>query len=298
MNKIVTAAAAAALLTGAAFAQEIQTTGQGFQTIKVMGAIKGSPVKGAPYSGEEIAETTQMLADGTRIHQENKTTVYRDSEGRTRRETPNSIMISDPVANVTYMLNTKTMSGNKIAMASGNFMMNRTNTVTSSTGATSFSFTTTADGAGEPKVFIQTGTIDVAGNPDEAKVKAEARSAARLAEAKAVAEQGALYNQDMVKVKMAAAKAGEPLGKQMMEGVQAEGTRHVTTIQPGDIGNDRPIQITTESWYSPDLKLTVMTKHSDPRTGDESFRLTNINRTEPAPYLFQVPAGFQVSDRK
>jgi hypothetical protein len=92
--------------------------------------------------------------------------------------------------------------------------------------------------------------------------------------------------------------AGEPLGKQMIEGVNAEGVREVSTIDAGAIGNDRPIQVSTESWYSADLQMNVMTKHSDPRTGDESFRLTNINRAEPAAYLFQPPAGYQITERK
>jgi hypothetical protein len=291
MNKFVIAATATALLAGVAFAQEVQVGAQGFQTMKMIGAVKGTTVKGAPYSGEEVTETTQVLADGTRIHQENKTLVYRDSEGRTRRENPGSITITDPVGNTTYMLNTQTMTGNKLGMAAGTFTMNRTNTVTSSTGANSFTFTTTSDGSSEPKVVIQNGSVEVTGNPDEAKHLAEAKAATDMAAATAI-------TMDRVKTKLAFAKPGDPLGKQMMEGVEAEGTRHVTTVAVGEIGNDRPIQITNESWYSADLKLTIMTKRSDPRSGDETFRLTNINRTEPAPYLFQIPAGYQINERK
>ena len=92
--------------------------------------------------------------------------------------------------------------------------------------------------------------------------------------------------------------AGESLGKQMIEGVNAEGTRNVSTIDAGAIGNDRPIQVSNESWYSDELQMMVMSKHSDPRTGDESFRLTNISRSEPAAYLFQAPAGYQITERK
>ena len=84
----------------------------------------------------------------------------------------------------------------------------------------------------------------------------------------------------------------------MIEGVNAEGTRNVSTIAAGAIGNDRPIQVTNESWYSEELQMMVMSKHSDPRTGDESFRLTNIRRGEPAAYLFQAPAGYQITERK
>jgi hypothetical protein len=86
--------------------------------------------------------------------------------------------------------------------------------------------------------------------------------------------------------------AGESLGKQTVEGVSADGTREVTTIKAGSIGNDRDILVTSESWYSQELQTMIMSKHSDPRTGEEAFRLTNINRNEPAAYLFQVPSGY------
>ena len=92
--------------------------------------------------------------------------------------------------------------------------------------------------------------------------------------------------------------AGESLGKQTIEGVNAEGTRNVSTIEAGAIGNDRPIQVTSESWYSEELQMQVMTRRSDPRTGDESFRVTNIRRGEPGVYLFQPPAGYQINERK
>nr|AUN37689.1 hypothetical protein [uncultured bacterium] len=86
----------------------------------------------------------------------------------------------------------------------------------------------------------------------------------------------------------------EQLGNMSIEGVQAQGTRVTTTIPAGEIGNDRPIQIVDERWYSPDLQMTVMTKHSDPRTGETNFRLSNINRSGPPAYLFEIPPGYAV----
>src|ERR1035441_2836967 len=84
--------------------------------MKMVGAVRGNAVAGAPYSGEEVNETNQTLADGTRIHRETRTTVYRDSQGRTRHETPDGITIADPVANATYLLDPKTMTGQKLPM--------------------------------------------------------------------------------------------------------------------------------------------------------------------------------------
>jgi TonB family protein len=88
----------------------------------------------------------------------------------------------------------------------------------------------------------------------------------------------------------------ETLGRQTIEGVEAEGTRTTVTIPAGAIGNERAIQITSERWYSPELQLVVMTRHNDPRFGETTYRLTNINRAEPDRTLFEVPAGYTVRE--
>jgi hypothetical protein len=86
----------------------------------------------------------------------------------------------------------------------------------------------------------------------------------------------------------------EQLGFQTINGVQAEGTRVTTTIPAGQAGNVRPIQIVSERWYSPQLQMIVRSRHSDPRTGDHVFEMTNIRQGEPSPNLFQPPADYQV----
>src|SRR5271170_428322 len=85
------------------------------------------------------------------------------------------------------------------------------------------------------------------------------------------------------------------LGTQTIGGVAAEGTRYTRTIPAGQIGNVKPIVIVTERWYSAELQMVVMTKRSDPRSGDTVFQMTSIARTEPAATLFQVPADFAVT---
>jgi hypothetical protein len=86
--------------------------------------------------------------------------------------------------------------------------------------------------------------------------------------------------------------ATEDLGTQTMEGVPVTGVRTTRTIPAGEIGNDRPIRIVTEVWTSPELKTIVYSKRSDPRMGEQTFRLTNINRSEPDASLFTVPPDF------
>jgi hypothetical protein len=85
----------------------------------------------------------------------------------------------------------------------------------------------------------------------------------------------------------------ETLGQQMVGGVPAEGTRTTMTIPAGAIGNERPIEIVDEQWYSPDLQMMVMTVHDDPRFGRSVYQVTNINRSEPASSLFEVPSDYR-----
>lgn len=88
----------------------------------------------------------------------------------------------------------------------------------------------------------------------------------------------------------------ESLGKQVIEGIEAEGTRSVITIPAGVHGNDSPVEVVSERWYSQELQTVVMSKHSDPRMGEHVYRLTNIKREEPARTLFEVPADYQIQE--
>ncbi len=88
----------------------------------------------------------------------------------------------------------------------------------------------------------------------------------------------------------------ESLGKQMIEGVEVMGIRSTITIPAGEIGNDRPLEITSERWESPELQVVILSKHKDPRMGETIFRLTKINRVEPAKALFEVPANYKMID--
>ena len=88
----------------------------------------------------------------------------------------------------------------------------------------------------------------------------------------------------------------EQLGSQTIEGVMAEGTRVTHAIPAGQIGNQQPIRIVEEKWFSPELRITVMTRHSDPRDGETVFKLTNLVRAEPDPSLFEVPPDYKVRE--
>lgn len=88
------------------------------------------------------------------------------------------------------------------------------------------------------------------------------------------------------------------LGMQNINGVQATGKSTTRTVPAGAMGNSQPLVSTNETWYSPDLQTFVLAKRNDPRMGQSTFTLTNIQRNEPTASLFQVPADYTVTDAK
>jgi len=88
----------------------------------------------------------------------------------------------------------------------------------------------------------------------------------------------------------------ESLGKQMVEGVECDGERAVTTMPAGTIGNDRPIETVNETWYSPELKIMILSKRSDPRFGESTYSVTNITRSEPYAEIFLPPSDYKLID--
>jgi hypothetical protein len=234
--------------------------------------IAAKPVKGAPYSAEATTETVQTLSDGNRIQQKQSSMVYRDSEGRTRREhsvgsiiplvggdePPQLIFINDPVAAVSYVLNPKDHTANKIMLPSG---------------------------MRPPTPLASGGSGTVKPGKD---VTFEKKVIASVHE-----EQFFFQN---FRTQLDAKPETEPLGKRIIEGIEAEGTRSILTIPAGQIGNDLPIQIVSERWYSPELETVILSKHSDPRFAETTYRLTGISRSEPSKSLFEVPADYTVKE--
>lgn len=88
----------------------------------------------------------------------------------------------------------------------------------------------------------------------------------------------------------------ELLGTKTLEGVNAEGTRTTIEIPAGKLGNDKSLQVVTERWYSSELQTIIMTRHLDPLSGEQIFRLTNIKRAEPARELFDVPSDYRIEN--
>lgn len=239
----------------------------------------GPVVKGAPYSAQAVTESTQSLIDGNRIINRSTASVYRDSEGRTRREQTlksmgpfarrgephQTIFISDPVAGTSYTL----VPSAKIARKMPPLRLKMKSKAPK----------------GEPgtpgiKQEVKPGDFEVHIGSDE------------LIEKK-VTEVG--VSMGWIDARNENART-EDLGKQNIEGVEAEGKRTTVTIPAGEIGNERAIEIVSERWYSPELQAIVMTRHSDPRFGENTYRLTNISRGEQARSLFEVPGDYTIKE--
>ena len=241
-------------------------------------SFDGKLVKGAPYSAQAITESTQTLRDGNRIVNKSTAAVYRDSEGRTRREQtlraigsfanggelPQTIFISDPVAGTSYTLDPRAHVARKMPPMRFKFQ-----------------FKTPPPPGEKPDTPPEEPLLD------RIEIEHEVFGAKMAPEAGVVMQ---WHGTREGKARR------ESLGKQSFEGVEAEGSRSTVTIPAGEIGNEQAIEIVNESWYSPDLQTVVMTRHSDPRFGETSYRLTNINRTEPARALFEIPAGYTVKE--
>ncbi len=246
----------------------------------------GKLVKGAPYSAQAVTERTHVLGDGNRIVNKSTDMVYRDSEGRTRREqslrvigpmassgeSPQMIFISDPVAGTSYSLDTR----NQVARKMPSFKFK-------------FEFKTPS-----PDKIKEHKELKEHGAPDKTfEIEIERGIERDIVIDRKAAEAG--VSMGWLDKRNASAKT-ESLGRQNVGGVDAEGTRSTVTIAAGEIGNERPIEIVSERWYSPELQTVVMTRHSDPRFGETVYRLMNIDRSEPARSLFEVPAGFTVKE--
>jgi hypothetical protein len=90
----------------------------------------------------------------------------------------------------------------------------------------------------------------------------------------------------------------ESLGNNTLDDLSVVGTVETLTINAGIVGNDRPLTITREFWYSSDLQINLSVTRNDPREGRQVIKLVDLTRSEPDPALFELPAEFTVQDHR
>jgi len=86
------------------------------------------------------------------------------------------------------------------------------------------------------------------------------------------------------------------LGTETVAGLLLHGTRKLKTISATLSGTGREVTITDDYWYSEDLKVYLVLKHNDPRTGEQIVGIVKAERNEPDPRTFQIPAGYKILD--
>ena len=86
----------------------------------------------------------------------------------------------------------------------------------------------------------------------------------------------------------------EPLDTTVIEGLTTSGSRLIRDVPAGEAGNDQPIRITSEAWYSAELQIVLSSHTLAPRTGETAYAVSGIVRAEPDRALFQVPAGYRI----
>jgi len=246
-------------------------------------AADAQVVKGKPYSADTSTETVQTLTDGNRIVHRTVSKFYRDSEGRTRHEqtfgnvdpdhpSPHEVkvFVDDPVSGTAYVLDPGSKTAEKV-VRTRKFLDERTG----DDGGAQFIFKTVKDGEvaelGAPERTMIKIRDEHSGNPDTMVLQIPDEK------------------RDVV---------NEDLGTKNLEGVDCNGTRRTITIPAGEVGNERPISIVTETWFAPSIDAVVESSTDDPRYGKTTYQLANVQLSEPARSLFEPPADFKVDVRK
>lgn len=237
----------------------------------------GPVVTKAPYSGDAVTTVTQVLMDGTRVEQKTEARFYRDSAGRIRREQailglpganaaaqPQTVVTIDPTPEdeFAFTLDPAARTARRVPRSSGGLQVALLN----AGGNGGVSWLT------RPGVEVDALTTYFTAIGDRRAVRLETGGAPPVG----------------------GKQSEESLGTRQMEGVRATGRKTTTVIPTGQIGNDRPIEITDERWESPDLKLLLYSRYYDPRSGIVEFRLTNVSRAEQPPDLFMVPSDYEI----
>jgi len=237
-------------------------------------------VTGRPYTAQAVTELKQTLGNGAHITQKSEASVGRDTKGRTFRvQTMNSI---GPWAS----------TGEPASAGGQNETAPTLTTIFDPVSKTHIDYTDNPKlahviplgGFGGP---VFTASVS-GGGPNVTYVAGEPASGAV-----GFATQARVLTAPGTPAKEPEA---EQLGERQIEGFKAVGKRTRVVIPANSIGNDSPIEITHETWYSPDLKLMLESTQNDPRFGETKYTLVKISAKEPSEKLFQVPAGYTVED--
>lgn len=264
---------------------------------------------GKPVYAEFVTEHHQNFADGNRICRSTFSSIYRDAEGRIRRESQLSvpglsagiaattfITIVDHQLGYGYVLDPQEMVAHRYELnAAGPSYVARLRTQTVGSALLS------PDSKPQPSAAAaNSAPPDAVASP----WRQHAFSAHHFHPAMdggPEADDAGIARALRLRIDQPFLAAPNPvrtenLGEQMLLGFRVRGTRVITTLPAGQIGNDRPIDIISEQWFSPDLELVMRSLHRDPWAGEFTTTVTKVSRGDQPTSLFQVPTPYKVID--
>jgi hypothetical protein len=259
-------------------------------------------VKNAPYSAEAVTESIQLLPDGNRIVRKSTTLLARDGAGRTRQERKGDgrggIFISDPMEGRNFVLNESSKTVTRIPRMPSMPMP--------PTPAAPPAPPTPPAGAMPPVSGSASGDVEVlpgkvvvrrknSGGGDAGGAEDVHVEVIRIGRGEHAVAFPPSPPMPPVTLPMLPRGKGETksLGTREFDGVKADGTMTTHTIPAGEIGNEKPILVTSERWFSPELHIVVFARTNDPRAGETIYRVGNVKRGEPPADLFRVPADYR-----
>lgn len=267
-------------------------------------------VKDNPYSAREVREFKQTLGDGTVISRQSTRLLARDREGRLRQELrqPDGtarVFINDPVAKEVLILDPQ----KKLACKAG-FDKAAINDCFSQTKGDwkplGFAFNVGKNGVGmmsanEDLVVEVSPHAQIIDLTRETTRRSGQPGATPVPPAPPVPPVPALPSLSALKGMPGSEHAQvtrEKKTRQQYEGLLVDTDRTVETIAAGVIGNSKAIESIHERYYSPELKMNVYIRRSDPRNGESLYRMTDVKRSDPDGNVFKVPSGYSVTDGK
>lgn len=279
------------------------------ETVRVLQRRHAQPVKNAPYSAQAISERLQQLPDGNQIERRTHSASYRDSQGRTRQEVRDAkgelrvVTINDPVADTMWILTPATRTAQKlpsrsdIARQAGAAARERIEQLRREGRLPRVERVERAerDAAGAERTTVHV-ERDSDGSREAVRVIRVPRGPDAPAAPMIGPQLGAIVANAAGDMKWASRASSRDLGTREFDGVRAEGKLRSYEIPAGEVGNRNPITVADETWYSPELQVTVYSKHSDPRSGDYIYRLEGLKRGEPDAALFTVPSDYKVRE--
>jgi hypothetical protein len=215
-------------------------------------------IPGQPYSGVSQTQSTTVFSDGNRIVRTHSVRFYRDSQGRTRVERgPAAVDGSGTQTNLIVITD---------PVKSERYVLYPRRKIAFA-------------------LKLRPGADNQPPEPPMVEEVTELDTTAPFALLGLRMGVGAT-------AKTESSAATTSLGQQLVNGLNATGTRVVRTIPVGVLGNNRPITSTLERWVSTDLGVAVRITEVSSIGGTITYNLGQLAREQPNAELFTIPSSY------